>query len=179
MLGTSADSGDSGRRRGLLRIIDRSAVMRVAMRGEHIARGASRLNVRNRAGAGTLRGSPYPLACLSDAVAGSGEPETHRYSGAPAKTAIHRRVRRSAREESGRRSEQGFRWYTLEGTKPKGASSGRRANPSSGRQGLSKGSKPRSRGLLGRPTASAAGIPTGRTASGCIRVVTPRIPFER
>jgi hypothetical protein len=63
--------------------------------------------------------------------------------------------------------------------KPKGAASGWRAKHTSGRQGLSKGSKPRNRGLSGRPAASAARATTGETVGGCFRAVTRRIPFER
>jgi hypothetical protein len=44
---------------------------------------------------------------------------------------------------------------------PKGVSSGRRSKTSSGRQGFPEGSKPGNRGLLGRPSASAVGIPLG------------------
>jgi hypothetical protein len=63
--------------------------------------------------------------------------------------------------------------------KPPGVSSGWRTKPSSGRQELWEGSKPRNRGPLGRPTASAVGVPMGETVGGCIRVVTPPIPLER
>jgi hypothetical protein len=69
------------------RIIGRSAVMRVAMRGERIARGSSRLNVWNRAGARTLRGLPYPLACRQMLL-------TDRVSWRPIDTLGRRRKRR-------------------------------------------------------------------------------------
>jgi len=45
----------------------------------------------------------------------------------------------------------------LEGVKPKGASGSQRLNPASGCKGLSQGSKPRNRGLSGRPVVSPAG----------------------
>jgi hypothetical protein len=59
--------------------------------------------------------------------------------------------------------------------------SSRRSTHSScvGREGLPAGLKPRSRGPLGRPTASAAGKPTGETARGSFRPETRRIPAER
>jgi len=63
--------------------------------------------------------------------------------------------------------------------KPMGGSSGRRIKPSHGRQGLSEGSKPGNRGLLGRPIASAAGATIGETVCGSIRVVTLRKPSGR
>jgi len=62
---------------------------------------------------------------------------------------------------------------------PKGAASGSRANPAVGRQELSKGLKPRSRGLPGRPAATATRRTAGKTACGFIRAVTRRIPSER
>jgi hypothetical protein len=63
--------------------------------------------------------------------------------------------------------------------KPKGASSDERAKHMTRRQGLLQGSKPRNRGLLGRPVASAMGKPVGKTVGGCFQVVTRRIPCER
>jgi hypothetical protein len=50
--------------------------------------------------------------------------------------------------------------------KPKGASSGGRANSAFVRQGLLEGSKPRNRGLSSRPVPSGTGIPTGETVGG-------------
>jgi len=62
--------------------------------------------------------------------------------------------------------------------KPKGASSGRRINLPSRRQELSEGSRPRNRGLSGRPVASAAGTPAGETVSGSIRAAIPPGTFR-
>jgi hypothetical protein len=63
--------------------------------------------------------------------------------------------------------------------KPMGASSGRGAKHVCGRQGLRQGSKPRNRGLSGRPNASASGTTAGETVSGCFRPETRRIPCGR
>jgi hypothetical protein len=63
--------------------------------------------------------------------------------------------------------------------KPKGAAGGRCANHTDGRKGLSRGSKPRNRGLPGRPAASAARRTVGETVCGFTRAVTRRVPFER
>jgi len=49
-----------------------------------------------------------------------------------------------------------------------------RPNQVSGRQGLSRGSKPRNRGLPGRPAASAAEATAGKTVSGFIEPETVR-----
>lgn len=56
---------------------------------------------------------------------------------------------------------------------PKGASGVRRAKHTFGREGLRQGSKPRNRGPLDRPDASAAGKKAGETVSGGFGVVTP------
>ena len=45
-------------------------------------------------------------------------------------------------------------------------------NTQLGRKGLSKGSKPRSRGLPGRVVASATAVPVGKTACGFFRAET-------
>ena len=63
--------------------------------------------------------------------------------------------------------------------KPKGVSGAWRTKPPTGHKGLSRGSNPGNRGLLGRPNATAAGAPIGETVGGAIRVVIARIPFER
>jgi hypothetical protein len=63
--------------------------------------------------------------------------------------------------------------------KPKGGSSGQQAKPLSGRQELWEGSKPRNRGLSGRPGASVAGTPLGKTVCGPFGAETFRIPSER
>jgi hypothetical protein len=58
--------------------------------------------------------------------------------------------------------------------KPRGASSVRRAKHVSGRQGLREGSKPRNRGLRGRPRGFGCVVaPVGGTVGGSTRVVTP------
>jgi len=66
---------------------------------------------------------------------------------------FNRQGAQSAREESVRDHGQGIRSLALEGAKPRGAASARRANRVVGRQGLSEGAKPRSRGLPGRSVA--------------------------
>jgi hypothetical protein len=55
---------------------------------------------------------------------------------------------------------------------PKGASGGWRAKHTLGREGLRQGSKPRNRGPLDRPGASAAGMKAGETVSGGFGAVT-------
>jgi len=110
---------------------------------------------------------------------GSSELRADRYSETPMSKAIRRWARQSVREEFRRDPEQGFRRDTLEGWKPKGVTSDRRAKPLSGRQGLLEGLNPRNRGLLGRPFASAAGAPTGETVRGIIQALIRRIPSER
>jgi hypothetical protein len=63
----------------------------------------------------------------------------------------------------------------LEGKKPKGASSVRGALiRRSGRQGFSRGSKPRNRGLPGRPVISVTEATAGKTVSGFIEPETAR-----
>jgi len=57
--------------------------------------------------------------------------------------------------------------------KPKGASGGRRAKHTLGREGLSGGPKPRNRGPSGRPDVlGRRGIPLGETVSGLARAET-------
>jgi len=56
---------------------------------------------------------------------------------------------------------------------PRGASGGWRAKHTLGREGLRQGSKPRDRGPLDRPDASAAGKKAGETVSGGFGAVTP------
>jgi len=63
--------------------------------------------------------------------------------------------------------------------KPKGVSSGWRTKTPSGRQGLSEGRNPRNRGLLGRPSASAMGLPVGGTVCGVEPGVMTRGPSGR
>jgi hypothetical protein len=72
---------------------------------------------------------------------------------------------RRSREHPG----QGLRRTYPRRAKPKGASSRRRVNRSLRVKGLPEGQKPRSRGLPGRPSASAVGETGGKTAcgSGC------------
>ena len=125
------------------------------------------------------KGYSARLSVLSGIFDASDELEADRYSGTPMSKVIYRWARPSVREEFGRDPEQGFRWHTLEGWKPKGVTSDRRAKPLSDRQGLSGGLNPRNRGLLGRPFASAAGAPTGETVRGIIQALIRRIPSER
>jgi len=63
--------------------------------------------------------------------------------------------------------------------KPKGVSSGWRIKTLPERQGLSEGRNPRNRGLLGRPSASAMGLPVGGTVGGVKPGVMSRGPFGR
>jgi hypothetical protein len=63
--------------------------------------------------------------------------------------------------------------------KPKGASGGWRANHTPATKGLSEGSKPRNRGLSGRPAARAVGRTAGETVCGSASAETLRAPFER
>jgi len=86
----------------------------------------------------------------------------------------------SAREETGRkpgsrRSQEGPGRVENPGEHP----AVRPANHTPFREGLSEGSKPRSRALAGRVAAPATTVPTGETAGGFIRAETSRRPFER
>jgi hypothetical protein len=144
--------------------------------GEPIARAGCRLNVRDRAGAGTLKG-------LSRA--GSGYPEVP--GGARRElidTPGRRRVglaglvRRSAWEESGRNPGPGTRRETLGGRSPREQPAVGELTPvrSPGMLGRVKAQKPRP---VGPALASATGAPTGGTARGSTPAETRRVPFER
>jgi hypothetical protein len=63
---------------------------------------------------------------------------------------------------------QGVRWVALERSKPKGASGCSGANRVAGGEGLSEGSKPRSRGLPVRPEDSSNGVAASGTAGGSV-----------
>jgi len=64
---------------------------------------------------------------------------------------------------------------TLEGAETQGSiQRSRRPNQASGRQGFSRGSKPRNRGLPGRPIAPAMEATAGKTVSGFIEPETAR-----
>jgi hypothetical protein len=160
MLGTSADPGNSGRAKRSSKNRGKSAAMPDAMRGEHIARRTLRSNVRDQAGVQTLEGSRRPLHICKYASADGAERR-------PIDTLWCRRVPRFvaglAKHVRGDRAKSQSRPSpeNPRRVKPKGVASSRRTKPSCDCQGLPKGSKPRSRGLSGRPGASAAGIPLG------------------
>jgi hypothetical protein len=109
---------------------------------------------------------------------GSGQARADRYSGARlahCSQAGHQACERRSRGQPRSR-------LSLVGpkrAKPRGASSRRWVNRPSPCQGLLEGQKPRSRGLPGRPTASAVGETGGETACGCIRAETRRRPSAR
>jgi hypothetical protein len=153
--------------------VGRSVAMRDAARGEPIARAGTRSNVRERSGARTLKGLFRPAVRLAGQADGAKRE--------PIDTPRRRRVRR----EVGPAKRVGGAWVKARArlssasprrVKPKGAASGWRANPASAHQALLEGQKPRNRGPLGRPTASAAGLPMGQTVRGCFRAETRRIP---
>jgi hypothetical protein len=81
----------------------------------------------------------------------------------------------SAKEESGRNPGQGWCLRTLEGPKPKGASSGLGVNSAWFRQGLAKGSKPRNRRR--RPVTTFGCYGARPTVCGPIGSETIRLPF--
>jgi hypothetical protein len=104
----------------------------------------------------------------------------------PIETLGRRRARelapafREARERSpGGSPARSLAERTLEGEKPTGASSGRRANPMLGCQGLAGGSKPRSRGPSFWPGVSHRVSRRDKRQVGASPVVTPGIPSGR
>jgi hypothetical protein len=149
-----------------------------AAEGEPIARMAIHSHVKDRAGAETLEGLSCPRPSQLAVVCGRGQAKVDRYSEALADRAIRRTAARRVR---GDRAKSWSR-PSLENpgrAKPKGGTSGQRAKHLLDRQGLSGGSRPRNRGLSGRPGATVAGALPGATVGGSLRVVTPRILSER
>jgi hypothetical protein len=128
--------------------------------------------VRDCAGAKTLEGSSYSLFFACSHVRNRVRPGESRETPGRSRQERFPLKRVSAWEESGRNPGQGVRERTLEGKKPKGASSDRRTKHALGRQGLLKGSKPRNRGLRDRPSALVVGTPAEGTVGGSIRTVT-------
>jgi len=151
--------------------------MREPAGGEPIARSASRSSVRDEAGAEILKGLFHPVLVLR--AGGRRELSKDRSTlwGAGG-SAIHCRSAKRLRG-GGRKLPPRFLPECPRRVKPMGGSSGRRAKPPNGHQGLSEGSKPRNRDLLGRPTASAAGTTMGGTVCGFIWVVMLQIPSGR
>jgi hypothetical protein len=133
-----------------------------------------RLNVSVGSGAKTLKGLSCPASGLPDV--GRGQVEVVGYSKAP--PADCEVGRSSAWEEHGRNLVRRFDPQALRGRSPReqpalAALTLRR------RQGLLEGSKPRNRGLVGRPSAAAREQPAGETVRGFIRAETRRVPFGR
>jgi hypothetical protein len=148
-----------------------------AAQGQSITQAAARSNARERSGARTLEGLFRSSSGLPGAPGGTKRTpiETPRRRRAPvARLTTAKRVGGVRVRARIRRSSADPRRV-----KPMGASSGRRTNHASGRQGLSEGSKPGNRGSLGRPIASAAGLPTRETVRGCFPPETARIPSGR
>jgi len=139
--------------------------------GELIARMTSRSNVQDRAGAGTLWGLPGPSAAL--AVAGY-RARWMLIDTLRRRPRVFGRVWKSAWEEDGWESVWGVCRKPWKGENPREHPAVWRPNQVSGRQGFSRGSKPRNRGLPGRPVASATEATAGKTVSGFIGSETPR-----
>ena len=127
----------------------------------------NRLNGWDRAGAEPYEGCPVQGVRLAGRD-GQDQAKAERDSGAPARTG--RKAGYSQKRVGGTRVKARVR-LSLEDPereKPKGAAGDRRAKHPLDREGLLEGSKPRNRGLLGRPIASAAGATAGKTVCGCV-----------